>query len=95
MLDTQPNRQGSQELNSKNIPSTAAMVVLIITLIMFLVLRVVIFLFIPEPGVGLHFNGTVYPLSKGSLALALWAFLGFPAIAVSMFILWERKRNRR
>jgi hypothetical protein len=74
--------------------TTSAMVVLIITLMGFLLLRLMIFFFVAEPGIGVEVDGKVYSFSKSVLILGLWAFLGFPAVVISVFLLWERRRSR-
>jgi hypothetical protein len=74
--------------------STSAMVALIISLLAFFVFRLLIFFFVTEPGISLQVNETAYAFSKNALIIALWAFLGFPAVAASIFILWERRRSR-
>ena len=73
--------------------TTSAMVALIISLIAFFVLRLMIFLFVAEPGIILEVNRNVYSFSRSALVLGLWAFIGFPATVISLFLLWERRRN--
>jgi hypothetical protein len=74
--------------------TTSVMVALIITLVAFFVFRLMIFFFVAEPGISVHVDGIVYSLSKNMLTLGLWALLGFPAVVVSIFVLWERRRSR-
>ena len=70
------------------------MVTLIITLVVFFMFRLMLLFFVAEPGISVQVDGIVYSFSKNILTLALWAFLGFPAIVVSTFVLWERRRSR-
>jgi hypothetical protein len=74
--------------------ATSAMVVLIITLVVFSLLRLAIYFFIAEPGIILEVDRRFYSFPKGLLILLLWAFLGFPGVVISIFLLWERRRSR-
>jgi hypothetical protein len=74
--------------------TTSAMVALIITLMVFFLLRLAIYLFVAEPGIILEVDKKVYSFPRGMLILGLWAFVGFPAVVISMFLLWERRRSR-
>ena len=71
-----------------------AMIVLTITLVGFLLLRAIIFSFVPTNGVELMLDGRMYSVSNGALTIGLWAFLGFPGIVISLFLLWERRKDR-
>jgi hypothetical protein len=74
--------------------ATSAMVVLIITLVVFFMLRLAIYFFVAEPGIILEVDKRLYSFPKGLLILVLWAFLGFPAVVISIFLLWERRSSR-
>lgn len=71
-----------------------SMLALIISLVVLFVFRLVIFFFVAEPGISLQVSGTAILFSKNTLTIALWAFRGFPAVAASVFVLWERRRSR-
>jgi hypothetical protein len=71
-----------------------AMIILTITLVGFLLLRAIIFSCVPANGVELLLDGCIYSVSKGALTIGLWAFVGFPAIVISLLLLWECRKSR-